>query len=449
MKAKMIYTNKDHLRAEENVFSALSVPGVRHFSVLEPCNSGFMGFGVAITPSSCYELMRMDPAERKQLLRKIYAKDGEIGLSVARLCIGSSDYSAEIYSYDDVAFDTELKHFSIAKDEEYVIPIIKEILEIRPDLFFFASPWSPPYWMKTGGSMCGGYMRREFLDCYAEYIVKFVEAFAAHGIHVSALTPQNEPNTQQNSRMPACIWHPEDEAAYIKILKKKLTEKGLKTKIWMYDHNFLDINRVLWSLENCEGLAESCDGVAFHYYAGSIELTQVLKEKYPNLELHFSEGGPRLKDHYDTDWCKWGLMMIKALKMGYSSFTGWNLMLSETGGPNVGPFLGTCGGLVTNDHRTDERVFSGQYKAFAQIVPYVTKDAVIRPIKEDAMFNLNVSKFPAHEMMVEGVIIERPGHSKVAIIVNPNSGKMQTQLELDGNIWYLELQEDSVSTIIF
>ena len=107
MKGTMRFTNKDHERASREVFSSLPMPGAKRFRVSDTGADGFYGFGVAITPSSCYELRLMEPAERAALLRQIYPKDG-LGLSVGRLCIGSSDYSPEIYSYDDYPFDTSL-----------------------------------------------------------------------------------------------------------------------------------------------------------------------------------------------------------------------------------------------------------------------------------------------------------------------------------------------------
>ena len=446
MSAKIRYTDQNHSHFEREIFSAPYAPGVEQLRVSLDGSCGFMGFGVAITPSSCYELSLMEPSERKELLRKIYTKDG-LGLSVGRICVGSSDYSPELYSYDDYPFDTSLEHFSIERDEKYIIPMIKEILEINPDIYLFASPWSPPGWMKTGGSMCGGYMREQYVDCYADYMIKFIKAYAEHGIKVSAITPQNEPNTQQGGRMPACHWSPETEARFIKVLRQKLRAENLDVRIWMYDHSFNDTNRVLWALENCDGLSDDCDGVAFHYYGGAIEQTRIVKDTYPRLGLHFTEGGPRLTDHYDTDWCKWGLMIIKALKAGYRSFTGWNLILDETGGPNIGPFLGICGGLVTRDSRSGELSYSGQYKAFSHIVPYITPCSYIYPISTSDAYNLNMSKYPKQPREIEGVLIDNQDGKKIVVLVNPNDYSLQTQIEIDGNLWYAELYADSIFTI--
>ena len=447
MKANMLFTDQNHLFGAREIFPAPTVPGAKTLSVSLEEKRGFLGFGVAITPSSCYELSLMDGAQREALLKHIFTKEG-LGLSVGRLCIGSSDYSPELYSYDDVPFDTELTHFSIERDEKYVIPMIREILKVNPDLYLFASPWSPPGWMKTGGHICGGYMREEFVDCYADYILKFIAAYAAHGIHISAITPQNEPNTHQKGQMPACIWHPETEAKFIRILRQKCSEQGVNLKIWMYDHSFFDVSRVLWSLENCEGLAQDCDGVAFHYYAGALEQTKEVLEHYPELQLHFTEGGPRLTDNYDTDWCKWGVIACKALKIGYRSFTGWNLMLDECGGPNIGPFHGICGGLVTRDNRNGELRYSGQYKAFFHIAPYITSNSKIYPIQEEAYEGWRVGNFPKYDYAVEGVLVDNGGGKKVAILVNPNKSALQAQLRLGDTLWYMELQPDSIATVV-
>ncbi len=447
MNGKIIYITNDHLMSENKIFSSLPVPNAETLRVSENSVNGYCKFGVAITPSSCYELSLMEPTKRTELLKQIYGKDG-LGLSIGRLCVGSSDYSPEIYSYDDVAFDTELKLFSVERDEKYIIPMLKEILNINPDIYLYASPWSPPYWMKTGESMCGGFMRNEFLDCYANYIVKFIKAYSQYGIKISAITPQNETNTSHYDKMPACIWHPETEAEFIKILKKKFKENHFDIKIWMLDHDFGYIQRVLWSLDNCEGLKENCDGIAFHYYTGAIEQTKVLTEKFPKLELHFTEGGPRLTDHYSTDWCKWGLMVVKALKAGYQSFTGWNLMLDELGGPNIGPFMGICGGFVTYDNRNQELYYSGQYKAFSHIVPYITSNSKVYPITVSDSFNLDISKYPKEKREIEGVVIDNQNGRKIAVIINPNDYNIQTQIELGGKLWYIELYSDSISTVI-
>lgn len=406
----------------------------------------FWGFGVAITGSSCYLLSQMEDGERHAFLESIYGKNG-LGLKVGRLSIGASDYSAEVYSYDETEGDTALEHFSIERDLAYVIPVIKEILQIAPDLYLFASPWSPPSWMKTGGSLGGGYMRREFIDCYADYIIRFIREYAKHGIHISAITPQNEPETAQSGRMTACIWHPDIESEFCITLKRKLKAAGLDTGIWLFDHCFSSYERVRWCLETHKGLAEACDGIAFHYYDGSIEQTAFLGEKYPNLPLHFTEGGPRLYDHYDTDWCKWSIMISKALNSGYASFTGWNLMLDELGGPNVGPFF--CGGLVTRNSQRGEITYSGQYKAFRHIARFMQAGAKIYEVTDLPSY-MPMFGFPnPPRIPIQASCIENPDGSLCYLLVNADKQKAQLQLKVGDRLYYVELLPDTVSTVVF
>ena len=152
------YLTADGLTFEtRSIFPSLHMNGARTVTRTEEVISGdFLGFGVAITGSSCYNLALMEAEERAALLKYVYSKDG-LGLSVARLTVGASDYSAELYSYDDVEGDVSLEHFSIDRDRAYVIPMLREILAVNPDLYLFSSPWSPPAWMKTGNSTCEKY----------------------------------------------------------------------------------------------------------------------------------------------------------------------------------------------------------------------------------------------------------------------------------------------------
>ena len=133
------YTSKEQYLVPREIFPTAPRTGAESLTVAETVSAeDFLGFGVALTGSSCYLLSKMEPAQRKALLQDIFGKDG-LNLSVARLSVGASDYSPELYSYDDVPFDTNLEHFSIAKDRAYIIPMIREVLAIRPDLYIFAS----------------------------------------------------------------------------------------------------------------------------------------------------------------------------------------------------------------------------------------------------------------------------------------------------------------------
>lgn len=446
MKATVYTTNEHGEYVSSPLYFGESLSGITTAErVCDAENTGFIGFGVAVTGSSCYNLSRMDGAGRERLLRDIYSRDG-LNFNIARVSIGASDYSAEVYTYDDMPEDVGLRYFSIERDKQYIIPMLREILRVKPELTIFASPWSPPAWMKTGGSIGGGFMRNKYIDHYAEYFVKFIKAYRAEGIRIAAVTPQNEPETHQDGAMPACIWHPETEVGFIRALRKKLDENDLDVRIWAHDHNFTGADKVDWCFREYPELREACSDVAFHYYAGSIEQTAFLKERYEGLRLHFTEGGPRLYDNYATDWCKWTLMMIRTLCCGYSSFTGWNLMLDETGGPNIGPF--SCGGLVTLDRTSKALSYSGQYKAFRHFA-HITPESRVYPLSfkrpQNAMFS-----FDRHgRLYTEGCLVENANGRTELILVNPSGNKEQLQYLHNGDLCYIELLPNTAATVVF
>lgn len=411
-----------------------------------PQRNRYNGVGVAITGSSCYELNTMQPEKRRAFLEKIYGKDG-LNLNVGRVSVGSSDYSAEVYTYDDVPGDVGLEHFSVERDQDYILPMIREVLAVNPDIDLFASPWSPPGWMKTGGCIAGGHMRDRYVEQYAEYFVKFLKAYEENGVHIGAVTPQNEPETDQHGLMPACRWNPDTEAKFISILYHKLREAGLETKIWMFDHCFEGWNRVRWMLQEYPELLEQCDALAFHYYADAIERLEGITEQFPNVMFEFTEGGPRLYDHYATDVCKWGTMIAKAFNHGCRSFTGWNLMLDENGGPNIGPFF--CGGLATLHSQTGEITYSGQYKALAHYARFVKRGATVHAshVINDGQ---EIFKYGSETFSpVETCAFCNPDGTRVLVIVNPNKFKRQMQIKQGGEWWYIEMLPESVSTVIF
>lgn len=446
MKGIQIFTDKEHNKIKKEVFKTAPMSSAAALEIADkPSLDDFKGIGTAITGSSCYILSKMDKDKRSEFLKLIYSKEG-LGLSVARISVASCDYSMELYTYDDVENDVDLKYFSIDRDKKFIIPVIKEILEINPDIYIYASPWTPPAWMKVGGNLCGGYMRDEYLDCYAEYMVKFVKAYAAEGIKISALTIQNELDSQSGYSIPSCIWHPETEGEFICILRKKLDENNLDTDIWMHDFSFDGANRILWELENIDGLKDCCKGLAFHYYDGNIGQTIKIAEKFPNLEMHFTEGGPRLFDNYATDWCKWGVMISKVIKHGFKSMSAWNLILDDLGSPNMGQFF--AGGLVTKDNLSGELSFSGQYKAFSHIMPYITKSSKFYPISVNREFAHTISMWPKFKINIEGFVIDNNDGKFVAVIVNPNEHKEQAQFMVNGELWRAELNADSINTII-
>jgi glucosylceramidase len=333
-----------------------------------------LGFGAAFTDASCYLLSRMEPAARRTLLNELFGPDG-LRLSMGRTCIGASDYSLSAYSFDEAAEpDPELRQFSIEHDRAYIMPMLREALEANPELFYFSAPWSPPGWMKAGGSMLGGSMRKNYFQSYAQYFVKFLEAYKAEGIPIGAVTSQNEVDTDQDGRMPAALWGQEYEIGFVKdFLAPALRTASLDTKIWILDHNYNLWGRVLDEL-NDAAVCDCVDGVAWHGYEGTPDAMTRVHNAFPAKHAYWTEGGPDISDpHYADDWAKWSASYAAILKNWARCIVGWNLVLDEKGRPNIGPFQ--CGGLVTLDSRTHEIRRSGQYWAFAHYAKAVGRGA--------------------------------------------------------------------------
>jgi glucosylceramidase len=181
---------------------------------------------------------------------------------------------------------------------------------------------------------------------------------------VQALTSQNEVDTDQDGRMPACIWPQEYEIAFIsEHLGPLLESNGIDTKIWILDHNYNLWGRAVCTLAD-ERLRKYASAVAWHGYVGTPEMMSKVRDVCPDVEMHWTEGGPDYRDpHYLNDWCQWGSTFSDILKNWCQSITAWNLALDETGHPNVGPF--SCGGVVTIHSQTREVTRSGQFWAFA------------------------------------------------------------------------------------
>jgi glucosylceramidase len=262
----------------------------------------------------------MPAAARSAFLSETYSPFG-LNLSVGRCCIGASDYSRSVYSYDDVPDNMNLDHFSLKHDETHILPTLCEIREINPTLFLMASPWSPPGWMKTYGttfggrttenylgpytdalwdianeSMLGGWMSEKHLGVYARYIDKFLQGYAQAGAPVQAISCQNEVATTQNGQMPACRWSPALEATFVRDhLGPLLRAQQQDTQIWLLDHNYNFYQRVAAQLEDKQ-LATYVSGVAWHGYTGTPDQMSLLHQMNPNLPFHWTEGGPFIDD---------------------------------------------------------------------------------------------------------------------------------------------------------
>jgi glucosylceramidase len=249
------------------------------------------GFGCCLTGGSAAHLMRMDPANRAALLEELFATDGaHIGISYLRVSIGSSDLDAHPFSYDDLPAgqtDPSLAKFSLAPDFAAVIPVLKEILAIRPEIKLLGSPWSAPAWMKDNNDTRGGSLRPEFYAAYAAYFVKYIQGMRAERIGIDAITVQNEPLNPHNN--PSMFMLADEQASFIKHhLGPAFRAAALGTKIILYDHN-CDHPDYPISILDDPAAARYVDGSAFHLYAGTIDALSEVHRAHPDKALYFTE----------------------------------------------------------------------------------------------------------------------------------------------------------------
>lgn len=203
------------------------------------------GFGAALTGSSAYLINnKLNASQRSTLLEQLFDPVKGIGISYLRLTMGASDFSLNDFTYNDMPpgeTDFELTQFDLGPDRDDLIPVLKEILQINPDIKLMGSPWSPPAWMKTNGSLKGGHLRTECYDVYARYFVKYIQAMAEEGIYISSVTPQNEP-LYFTANYPCMEMQADEQAQFVKTaLGPKFREAALTTQIILYDHNWDDI----------------------------------------------------------------------------------------------------------------------------------------------------------------------------------------------------------------
>ena len=407
--------------------------------VLDPATTKqeMLGFGAAMTDASCYVLSQMSDAERAPLMHDLFAP-GEMALNVCRTCIGASDYSRTVYSFDDSAEpDPELRKFSIDHDKAYILPILREARKINPELFLFSSPWSPPGWMKPNNSMLGGAMRKLSFPAYMEYFLKFLDGYKEQGVPIDAVTVQNETDAEQEGRMPACLWAQEQEIDFVKTyLGPALRKAGSPTKIWVLDHNYNLWGRAIGELSDPDAY-EYIDGIAWHGYVGYHSAMTRVHDAFPKKSAYWTEGGPDISQpDYQTDWAKWSETFNGIVNNWARCITSWNLALDEKGKPNIGPF--SCGGVVTVESTTHKITRSGQYWAFAHYARHVRRGAKV--------FATSALGEPAIAAQVTHAGFCNPEGGCVVVLCN-RGPETHTQLIHGSSALELDLPADSVLTL--
>ena len=404
-----------------------------------------LGFGGALTDATCYVIGQIPEGERKDLMHDLFAP-GEMAMNVCRTTIGASDYSRDVYSYDENPEpDQEMKKFSIDHDKEYILPVLREARKANPELFLFSSPWSPPGWMKANGSMLGGGMRKLSFPPYARYFMKFLEGYKSEGVAIDAVTIQNEVDAEQDGHMPACLWAQEEEMDFAKLhLGPALQKAGMPTKIWVLDHNYNLWGRAIGELSD-PAVYDYIDGIAWHGYVGEPSAMTRVHNAFPAKHAYWTEGGPDISaPDYQTDYAKWADTFNGILRNWARCITSWNVVLDEKGKPNIGPF--SCGGVVTVENGTHKVTRSGQYWAFAHYSKHVRRGAKVFATNGVGQGEAGGTAEKGTAAGVSHVGFRNPDGSYVVVLANRGAEK-QVQLVLGSSALDVDLPADSVHTL--
>lgn len=295
-----------------------------------------LGFGGAFTESSTLNLSRVNKEMRDKVLEMYFDPEKGIGYNFCRSTINSTDFAEDFYSYDDVDGDFELEHFSIAHDKETVIPAIQDAMKLSEDLKVFSSPWSPPAWMKTSGTMNrGGQLKKECQEVWAKYVARFIQEYEKEGIHIWGVTVQNEAKAIQG--WESCVYSAGEERDFVTgYLKPTFEKMGLgDRKIFFWDHNKERVvDRAKETL--CSQRARDCfDGIAMHWYSGDhFTALDVLHRLFEEKILIASEQCTGKSDTPEKSGEKYAHDIIGDLNNWCNAWVDWNMFLNEDGGPS-------------------------------------------------------------------------------------------------------------------
>lgn len=405
----------------------------------------FLGIGGAITDASAEVFAKLHEAKQKEFLNAYYDKEKGIGYTLARTNIHSCDFSSGSYTYVDEG-DKELKTFSIDHDKQFRIPLIKKVIETAGGkLPLFASPWSPPSFMKSNNSMLkGGKLLPEFHQTWANYFVKFIKAYEKEGIPVWGITVQNEPMATQ--KWESCIYTAEEERDFLKkFLGPTMRKTGLgDKKIIVWDHNRDLINhRVNTILEDAEA-AKYVWGIGFHWYETwtggepMFDNIAAVHEAYPSKNLIFTEGCAESFD--STKYQHWpngeryGRSLINDFNNGTVGWTDWNILLDETGGPNHKDNL--CFAPIHADTKTGELIYTPSYYYIGHFSKFIRPNAK------------RISTVASRSHLLATSFINKDGKT-VTVVMNQSDMRVKYKLYVGMEMTEITIPAHAIQTVVY
>ncbi|WP_395050682.1 glycoside hydrolase family 30 beta sandwich domain-containing protein [Flavobacterium sp.] len=405
----------------------------------------FLGIGGAITDASAEVFAKLSKDKQQELLNAYFSKDKGIGYTLIRTNINSCDFSSDMYTYVNEG-DRELKTFSINHDKQFKIPLIKKATETAGGkLTLFVSPWSPPAFMKDSKNMLkGGKLLPEYYQPWANYYVKFINAYQKEGIPVWGLTIQNEPMATQ--KWESCIYTAEEERDFLKnYLGPTLNKAGLgDKKISVWDHNRdLLTQRASTILDDPEA-SKYVWGIGFHWYESwsggkqMFENVGKVNEMYPNKNLLFTEGCVESfnaeKYQLWKNGQRYGESMINDFNNGTVAWTDWNILLDENGGPNhVGNF---CFAPIHGDTKTGELIYTPSYYFIGHFSKFIGKNAK------------RVSSVSSRSTLITTSFMNQDG-KVVTIVMNQSGKKVTYNLCVGTSVTEVSILPHAIQTLVY
>lgn len=405
----------------------------------------FLGIGGALTDAAAETFAKLPQAKQQEFLKAHFDRDNGIGYTLARTNIHSCDFSSGSYTYVTEG-DKELRSFSVEHDRQFRIPFIKQVLAATGGkLNLFASPWSPPAFMKDNNNMLrGGKLKPEFYQSWANYFVKFIRAYEREGIPIWGVSIQNEPMATQ--KWESCIFSAEEERDFLKnhlgptIKKERLDQK----KIIVWDHNRDLIYQRARTILTDPQASQYVWGVGYHWYepwSGGepmFDNVKLVREAFPEKHLIFTEGcADSFKPERLTDWALgelYGRSMINDFNSGTVGWTDWNVLLDETGGPNhVQNF---CFAPVHADTRTGELIYTNSYYYIGHFSKFVRPGAK------------RIASSPSRSPLLSTAFVNPDGKVSV-VVMNKTDQKLAYFLWLDGKAAEVESLPYSIQTLVF
>ncbi|MBX0289260.1 RICIN domain-containing protein [Hymenobacter sp. HSC-4F20] len=393
------------------------------------------GFGASMTGSSAYVLnQKMSATQRDALLNDLFTGSG-IRLSFLRHTMGASDFSAQgDFTYDDKPqgqTDPNLTSFSIQPDRQDVIPMLKAARAKNGNLKLMGSPWSAPAWMKETYKLRGGWLSTTWYQAYANYFVKYVQAYAAEGLPIYAVTLQNEPLYE--APYMAMRMDPGNQAAFLKNnIGPAFRNAGITTKLIVYDHNWdrPDYPNAVFA---DAAAAQYAAGSAFHGYGGNVSQQSTTHDAYPGKDIWFTEVSGTAGSSFAGD-LKWHLsnIIIGTTRNWAKSALEWNLALDQNNGPTNGGCT-TCRGVVTVNNTTGSVTRNVEYYALGHASKFVDPGAV---------------RIASNSVAggIENVAFRNPDGSKVLIALNNGSAASTFKVVWNNQAFTYTLPAGAVAT---